>query len=343
MSGIFPPLEAERAEAFAALARSGLDREYPNKPAWVHAGPGDARTPREQHPVFYGCFDWHSAVHSHWLLARVLRRFPGSSFASEIRATLDRRLEPAGLAAEAEFFDSPAAQGFERPYGWSWALALAAELFRLGEADPDAARWSAAMEPLERCLVQRWLDYLPRLSFPVRSGMHTDTAFGLAMALDHARVRGEAQLEQAVSRRAVEFYGAARSAPAHVEPGGEDFFSPTLNIADLLTRVMDPEAFAVWLEGYLPHIGQGGLGPLDRPVPVSDPTDGRLAHLAGLNLSRAWCFARIAEHLPGGDPRRAVLAEAARLHGELGGKQVFSGDYMGDHWLATFAVFAFTA
>ena len=338
LNSIFPPLTPERARAFAELALSGIDREFPYKPAWLIHSAADSVTPRERHPVFYGCFDWHSAVHSHWLLVRILARFPGETQADQIRDVLDRRFTPEALLAEAEFFESPGAGGFERPYGWAWLLTLVAEIAQLADADPRAARWLPWFEPLETTIADRLAAYLPRLTFPVRSGMHTDTAFALGLGIDYARSRRRSGLLELLEAFVQRAYGSAQRAPWHVEPSGEDFFSPSLNIADLLARVLDREAFAEWLTGYLPELESEGLGSLGEPVAVSDVTDGRLAHLAGLNLSRAWCFARCAAHLPDVDGRREVLVAAARRHGELGGEQVFSGHYAGDHWLATFAV-----
>lgn len=335
--------DAADAGRFANLAIASVVREYPNKPMHVHVGPESALTPRALHPAFYGSFDWHSAVHGHWLLVRLLRDFPGAPFAAEARAILDHHLAPERIAVEAAYFDEPQNRGFERMYGWAWLLRLAAEL-RLGAAagDPDMARWSAALRPLEDALVARLRDYLPRLTYPIRTGVHPDTGFALAQILDYARVRGDAATAALIESRARDWYGADTGWNFAFEPSGEDFFSSGLNTCDLMRRVLAPEEFSGWLDQFWPGLAAGDPGPLAVPAVVSDPTDGRIVHLAGLNLSRAWTMRGVAAALPPGDARRALLESTAARHAEAGLGYVFSGNYEGEHWLASFAVYLLT-
>jgi hypothetical protein len=330
-------LDDARVAAFAELALEGIPREYPYKPGWIQVGDASARAPRAFHPVFYGCFDWHSAVHSHWMLLRLLVLRPDASVAERIAALLEAQFTRAGLEAEAAFFGLPEAAGFERPYGWAWCLRLAAEL--RGSGDGRMQRWAERFRPLEQRIVQLFEAYLPRLLHPVRSGMHTDTAFALAFALDYAEAVGTRGFADLLRSRARTFYADDRDAPAHFEPSGEDFFSPVLNVADLMRRVLERAAFSTWLLRFLPNLERGELGKLAAPVEVSDPSDGRLAHLAGLNLSRAWCLRGVAAALDEQDPRREHLLSAQTAHAQRGLAQVFSGHYEGDHWLASFAVY----
>lgn len=331
------PLSTSLASRLARIALDGIGREYPYSPAHVLMGPGDSRRPRELHPAFYGCFDWHSAVHSHWQLARLLRLRPDIPAAAEIRAALGEHLSAANLRAEADYFAEPGRQSFERPYGWAWALKLAEEL--RGWDDPDARTWSAAMRPLAERVAALYLDFLPRLTYPIRSGAHSSTAFGLTFALDYATAAGHAQLRELIAGRCRDYYGADTAGPAAWEPGGGDFLSPCLIEADLMRRVLPAADFAAWLAGFLPELAAGGPTQLLTPATVSDRSDGHIVHLDGLNLSRAWCMWGIADALGPGDPRRPVLREAAERHAEAGMRGVGSGDYMGDHWLGSFALY----
>lgn len=333
-----PEWNAEQAAKFAEMALASVNREYPNKPMHVHVGPESALTPGALHPAFYGAFDWHSAVHGHWLLARLLREFPDAPFAAEARAVLDRHLAPEKVAVEAAYFEVSDNRGFERMYGWAWLLRLTAEL-AAWEGDANAARWREQLRPLEEVLVRRTLDYLPRLTYPIRTGVHPDTGFALAQILDYARVAGNRPLEELVVQRARDWYRADRDWSFAFEPSGEDFFSSGLNEADLMRRVLPPAEFSAWLDGFWPGLRRGELGPIATPAIVSDVTDGRIVHLAGLNLTRAWTLEGIASALPARDPRRARLLQAAAVHAEAGLSYVFSGHYAGEHWLASFAVY----
>ncbi len=334
-------LTPTQASRFARLALACVGREFPYNPGHVITGATDLHPPRRLHPAFYGCFDWHSAVHGHWLLVHVLRRFPGLPEAGEIRAALGANLTEANLRAEAEYLRAAGHGGFERTYGWAWLLKLAEELAAWD--DPDGRRWSAALEPLAAVVVGRWLEFLPRQTYPIRAGVHPNTAFGLAFAFDYAAATGHEELRGLVVRRSLDYYAADRACPAGWEPGGNDFFSPCLMEADLMRRVLPQAEFTAWLDAFLPDLRHGGPASLLAPAIVADRSDGQLVHLDGLNLSRAWCMASIAAALPPGDPRRAVLAASAGRHAAAGLAGVASGEYMGDHWLATFAVYMLDA
>ncbi len=323
------------AGRFADQALRCIGCEYPYNPAHVITGPDDIATPRVLHPAFYGCFDWHSAVHGHWLLAHILRRFPDLHQAGEIRAALAANLTEANLAAEAAYFQEPGRGGFERTYGWAWLLKLAEELS--GWEDPDGRRWARALAPLTEVIVARYVDFLPRQAYPIRAGAHPNTAFGLAFALDFAAATGHAALYELARQRSLDYYVEDRACPAAWEPGGTDFFSPCLMEADLMRRVLPAAEFTAWLDRFLPGLAAGEPAGLLTPVAVTDRVDGQLVHLDGQNLSRAWCMWSIATALPAGDTRARILTRAAALHAGAGLAGVASGHYMGDHWLATFA------
>jgi len=326
-------IEIAQAAHFAQLAVDCVQRELPNTISHMINSPADVRSPRQLHPAFYGCLDWHSAVHGHWLLVRLLRAVPALPDAA-IRAALDANLTADNLAAEVAYFAGANRQSYERPYGWAWLLQLATELH--GWDDRDGRRWSAHLAPLTETIVARYLGFLPKQTFPVRAGVHANTAFGLALAHDYARATGHATLDALIVERAKTYYAADRDAPAGWEPGGEDFLSPALVEADLMRRILPPDAFAGWLHGFLPH----GLPPsLQQPALVSDRSDPKLAHLDGLNLSRAWCLRAVAAALPAADPLRAAFTASGDAHAAAGLAHVATGDYMGEHWLASFAVY----
>ena len=330
-------LDKDRAAAFVQLALKGIDREYPNKPGEVLRDAKDIMSPAAMHPAFYGNYDWHSCVHGHWLVVRLLRIFPQMANAAEARAQLGRHLTAANLATEAAYFQPKDNKSFERMYGWAWTLRLAAELKAWD--DPEARQWAKNIEPLEKVLVALTKEFLPRLTYPVRTGVHPDTAFALGQILDYARAAGDADLEKICAARAREYFLADRNFPTDYEPSGEDFFSPGLNEADLLRRVLRREEFSAWLDGFLPGLRAGHLGHWAQAAEVSDLSDARIVHLVGLNLSRAWTLRGVASALAADDPRRATLEAAVRVHEAAGLKHVFSGNYEGEHWLATFAVY----
>lgn len=330
----------EQADRFVRLALAGIDREFPNKPGHVLTGPSDTRSPKDLHPVFYGHFDWHSSVHGHWMLIRLMRIFPSTPFAEDVRQVIGRRFTARGLLAEAEYFRKPENRSFERMYGWAWALRLALELRRWDDA--DARVWAARFEPLERQIVQLAKDYLPKLAWPVRCGFHPESAFPMSQMLDHARETDDREFEDLLVEKALAFHWADRGYPADYEPSGNDFFSAGLNTADLMRRVLAAEEFESWLWDFLPGLADGKAGNLLEPVPIADPSDGHLVHLAGLNLSRAWAMRGISTALGTGDPRKDVLEKSADRHLAAGLAQVGGGHYEGDHWLASFAVYAMT-
>jgi hypothetical protein len=318
-----------------------VDREYPNKPGNVVDGDETVRPPRELTPAFSGCFDWHSAVHGHWALVRVLKTFPDVRQAREIRAALDRHLRPERIRREVEYFELQRNRTFERPYGWAWLLRLQAEL--LTWDDPDAKRWSAALRPLADLLSARMTDYLGRLSLPVRSGVHQDTAFALGHALDYARVARDTRLEEAVKAAASRFYLGDRNCPLAYEPSGEDFSPPCLAEADVMRRVLDPDTYSRWLDGFLPAADSDAFARWATPPEIRDLKDPKLGHLIGLNWSRAAFLSGVASVLPGDDPRRGAYAAAADAHCAVASEQMFESGYGGEHWLATFALFHLTA
>ncbi|MCF7674583.1 MAG: DUF2891 domain-containing protein [Akkermansiaceae bacterium] len=330
-------LNESKAAGFVKMALAGIDREYPNKPGEVLRGPEDLQSPGEAHPVFYGHFDWHSSVHGHWMLVRLLRLQPAAPWAAQVRRTLNQRFTREALEKEAAYFRIKENRSFERMYGWAWALRLAREL-RTWD-DPDAKRWAAAFQPLERELVALTRDYLPKLDWPVRCGFHPETAFALAQIIDWARAAGDHEMENLVLAKARKFYANDRDYPTRYEPSGNDFFSPCLNVADLMRRVLPPAEFRQWLTAYLPALKDGKAGNLLAPVTVSDPSDGHLIHLAGLNLTRSWTMLGVASALTPEDPRRTVLQQAAEAHAKAGLALVASGHYEGEHWLASFAVY----
>lgn len=328
--------------AFARLAMTGIEREYPNKPSDILLGRKDVRPPREVHPAFFGCFDWHSAVHGHWMLVRILKNFPTISVAAEIRSLLARQLTAEKLAVEAAYFEISTNRSFERAYGWAWALRLALELNSWD--DPHARDWSKNLQPLTSKLIALIGPYLARLTYPIRTGVHPDTAFALAQTLDYARGTNNGPLEEVVVKYCREKYLHDRDYPSQFEPSGEDFFSPALNEADLVRRVLPSNEFAKWLAAFLPHLTseQDELPGFLKPVVVSDLSDPKIVHLAGLNLSRAWCLQGIANVLPADHKGRSRLKAAAARHREAGLSYVLSGHYEGEHWLATFAIYLIT-
>lgn len=326
--------------AFADLALRGIVQEYPNKPGPVLSGPQDIRSPREMHPAFYGSFDWHSAVHGHWMLVKLLKDYPQSSVAEQTRQVLARHFTAEIMAAETAYFDAPHNQSFERTYGWAWLLRLALEL-RTWD-DLQGQIWAKNLRPLEERIVELSKAYLPKLTWPIRVGEHANTAWALGEFLDYARGIGDQEFENLVLERARTYYLNDTDYPVKYEPSGHDFFTPALLEADLMRRVLPADEFLTWLDAFLPNMAKNGLGNLAKPVVVSDPTDGKLVHLAGLNLVRAWCMNGVASALPAGDARLKKLQDVAIQHRMAGLDYVFSGHYEGEHWLASFAIYMMT-
>jgi hypothetical protein len=321
-------LTPELASSFARTALQNVVREYPAKLDHVMRDARDVRSPRALHPAFYGSFDWHSCVHMHWTLARVRRLFPSLAERPAIDATFDAHFTSANIAAECAYLARPESAAFERTYGWAWLLALAGELI--------GTPWSAPLAPLADAVVARYLDYLPRQRYPLRQGLHANSAFGLALAVDFADATVHASLRAACTDAASRWFAGDRDAPVHWEPSGIDFLSPALMEADLMRRVLPHDGFPRWLDAFLPQLAF-------TPVPVDDRSDGYIVHLDGLNLSRAWCMRGVAEALPAADPRAGALRASAASHLRAGMEGVASADYAGAHWLATFAVLAVTS
>lgn len=332
--------DAGALSRFARLALDGVHREYPNQIAHVLHADADAMPPRALTPIFYGCYDWHSAVHSHWLLVRLLRLYPKADFARAARAALAKSFTPEAAAVEAAYMAGKGRAAFERPYGLAWLLQLLAEL-RVWD-DADARRWTDILRPLEEVAAGRFMAWLPDLVYPVRSGTHNQTAFGFALALDWARIAGHGGLETALIAKSVEFHARDADGPLGYEPSGDDFLSPCLMEADLMRRVLRKEDYPGWLSRFLPSIPEDGSGGWLRPAIVRNRADGKLVHLDGLNLSRAWALEAIASHLPGGDPRILPLQASAAEHREAGLAAVSGEHYAGGHWLASFAVYLAT-
>lgn len=335
-----PAFDAAAAARFADLALGCVHKEYPNKIAHVMASDKDARPPRELTPSFYGCFDWHSAVHGHWLLARAARSWPDAPFAKPARAALAKSLTKEKIATETAYLKAEGRASFERPYGLAWLLQLAAELREWD--DPLARELAANLAPLESATVARLSTWLPKLSHPVRSGEHSQSAFALGLMLDYARVAKNEEFEALVASRIASFYGRDLDCPLAYEPSGEDFLSPCVAEADAMRRVLPPVEYAAWLGSFLPRIPRDGSPAWLRPGVVTDKSDGKLVHLDGLNLSRAWMLEGMAAGLPDGDPRRGALLAAAKEHGDSGIAAITGQTYEGGHWLGSFATYYVT-
>lgn len=329
--------DEKQASHFAALALKCVAREYPNKPEHVVNNSSDVKSPKALHPAFYGCYDWHSSVHGHWMLIRLLKTFPNLPEAAQVRSALDANLTAENIQAEVAYMKQPNRQSFERTYGWAWALKLAEELHTWNDA--DGKRWANNLQPLAELLSKSYRAFLPKQTYPIRTGVHPNTAFGLAFALDYAKTTGDRELESVLSERSRTYFAKDVAYPGAWEPGGEDFFSAALMEADLMRRVMPPREFATWFRRFLPGVAKGNPAALLNPAIVTDRSDPKLVHLDGLNLSRAWCMRSIAMALPANDPARAVLKSAAEKHASAALAHVASGDYAGEHWLASFAVY----
>ncbi len=327
-------------ERFARLALACVHNEYPNKIAHVLNSDDDVAPPRELTPAFCGCYDWHSSVHGHWMLARLARLHPDAAFAAEARAALRRSLTADNLAAEAAYLAGEGRESFERPYGLAWLLCLAEEL-RAWD-DDEARGWVANLAPLEAAASARITDWLPKLYYPIRTGEHSQSAFALGLILDWAKAAKNEGMESLVLDTTRRLYLADTLCPLDYEPSGQDFLSPCLAEADLMRRVLPPREFAAWLDDFLPQIpDHGGANWLPVGV-VTDRADGKLAHLDGLNLSRAWMLEEIAAGLPEDDPRIPALRAAADAHREVGLAAVTGEYYAGGHWLASFATYLMT-
>jgi len=322
-------LTAETANRFAEIALGHVTREYPHKLDHVMEGPEDVLGPRALHPIFFGSFDWHSCVHGYWLLMRTRRLFPVLPVAPRVEALLDEMLSPGKVAGELAYLDRAYTGGFERPYGWAWLLMLHRE------AQRHEAEWAEHLAPLAQAFADRFKAYLPKLTYPIRTGAHYNSAFALILAREWADAN-DADLAALIRTRAEYYYGADKACPGW-EPAGDDFLSSALTEALLMRLVLPPEGFRAWFDAFLPDLAAGTPRSLFTPAFVSDRSDGKIAHLDGVNLSRAWCWRGLADAL---DPDLAELARrTADEHLDASLPHV-AGDYMGEHWLATFALLA---
>ena len=332
-----PDLEAR----FSKLALACVHKEYPNKIGHTMSSDADAKTPSQLHPAFYGCFDWHSSVHGHWLLVRLLHVGEADApWRAEAIAKLNQSFTPENIAIEMAYFDSPVRGSYERPYGLAWYLQLTAELREWD--DPQAKIWLETLEPLEAVIVARLKTWMPKLAYPIRLGTHNQSAFAFGLMLDWARISGDTDMEALIISRARDYHLNDKNCPLAYEPSGEDFLSPCLMEADLMRRVLPQEEFAVWLTGFMPGLPTDGSFDWLAPGIVKDASDGKLVHLDGVNLSRAWNLENIAAALPEDDPRIASLVSAAAIHRDTGLAAVTDAHYSGSHWLASFATYLMT-
>lgn len=333
----FLQLDAKSASHFAGLALKCVKKEYPNKPDHVMNDESEVQSPSFFHPAFYGCFDWHSSVHGHWMLVRLLRMFPDLPETKEIRSVLNDNLSAENIEMEVKYLQQPSRKSFERTYGWAWLLKLAEELHEWN--NPDSQKWSKNLKPLADAIVKQYIEFLPKQTYPIRRGVHPNTAFGIAFALDYARAVGHNELEDLLVERSNACFLHDSDCPASWEPDGDDFFSRSLIEADLMRRVLPREEFPEWFHHFLPRLADGKLESLLEPADVSDRSDPKIVHLDGLNLTRAWCMNGIARALPEDDPVRRILTESAIRHAQATLPHIASGSYEGEHWLASFAVY----
>lgn len=331
-------LTEKGASHLASLPLKCIDKEFPNKTNHTSVNDSDhVLLPSVLHPAFYGCFDWHSSVHGHWMLMRLLKKFPQLPEASAIRQALSRSLTPENIKGELKYFDLPMTSSWERTYGWAWILKMDEELN--GWEDADAKKWKRALQPLTQKMVSIWKAFLPKQTYPNRTGVHPNTAFGLVFALEYARAASDKEFESAIITASLKLFNSDKNSPASWEPNGSDFLSPTLEEADLMRMVLAPAAFKTWLEKFVSLASLKHLSVL--PV-VSDRTDLQIVHLDGLCFSRSWCMNNLANTLPANDPRKKLLMKAAYDHLASALPHVVSGEYGGEHWLASFAVLALT-
>jgi hypothetical protein len=326
------------ASRLAKAALGHVAREYPNVLVHAVSGPEELGTPRALHPIFFGSYDWHSCVHGHWLLARLLRLMPDLPEAPAIRLHFDQAFTDTKVAGELAYLARPTSGGFERPYGWAWLLMLAAELRQSGGADRRS--WDLALRPLADALVIRFEAFLPKADYPVRAGVHSNTAFALRLAHEYAETVENAALTELITAKALAWYGEDTACQAW-EPSGDDFLSPALIEAELMRRILPAPAFRDWFSAFLPDVAQGEPATLFRPAQVSDRGDGKIAHLDGLNLSRAWCWRGVASAAE--DRLLRLAAEGAADRHLSASLPHVTGDYMGEHWLASFALLALLA
>jgi len=327
-----PVLNLEQANRLAALPLTCLQQEYPNKLSQTLSDSTSLAPPRKLHPAFYGCFDWHSSVHGHWMLVRLLKEFPTMDRAEEVRERLRSNISASNILAELKYFQRQQEKSFERTYGWAWLLKLAEELHTWDA--PLAQDLSKNLKPLIDLIISRYIEFMPKLKYPIRVGEHTNTAFGLTFAWDYAVAVGQQELQELIRERAISFYQDDKHCPISWEPSGYDFLSPCLEEIDIMRRVLDQHTFGDWLETFMPGLQQSSFELL--PGEVSDRNDGKLVHLDGVNFSRAWCLYGIAKTLP----EYQHLEDIAHHHVNYSLSNIVDGGYEGEHWLASFALYA---
>ena len=331
-------LTPEVASKLVGLSLACVKREFPNKPSFVLERVENLARPRAHTPAFYGCFDWHSAVHGHWAMVKVLKAFPDLPEAQSLRRVLNGNLTQGKLTPELQYLSAPRNKTFERPYGWGWMLRLRGELETFN--DHDAKRWKAALDPIAQLLSKQMVAYLKVLSVPIRAGTHTNTAFAMANAWDYAAVTGETGLLEELRTQALRLYKEDVNCPVSYEPSGEDFLSGCLAEADLMRRVLPQAEFGTWLDGFLPAPGDPAFETLSTPMVVKDPKDPRIGHPIGLHFHRAWAFGGIARGLPESDPRKPWFLALEKRYQKRGYDEMFNSGYGGHHWLASFALLA---
>ncbi|MCK5782719.1 MAG: DUF2891 domain-containing protein [Flavobacteriales bacterium] len=331
-----PVLTESGAEHFSKMALHCLQTEFPNKLGHVIEDETQVKRPTELHPAFYGCFDWHSSVHGHWMLVKILKKFPNINNAEQIKSTISKTITKENIKAEIAYMNGNLHSSFERTYGWAWLFQLQNEL---DTWDTELGKELAEnLKPLTSIIRDRTIEYLPKLTYPIRVGTHTNTAFALSLMYDYAIESGDIELKEIVMNRSIDYYSSDTKYPAYLEPNGSDFLSPSLIEANLMHKILTPKSFRSWFDNFMPEVPINIL----EPAIVSDRSDLQIVHLDGLNISRAWCMIGIADNLKENDSRKKQLLQSANDHLSISLKAVESGNYSGEHWLASFAVYALT-
>ncbi len=333
-------LTESHAEKLVKISLSCVNKHYPYKPGHTHMNKDDAKPHTSKTPVFSGCFDWHSAVHGHWTMTVILKKYPEMKKAGEIRKILNTQFTVEKMKKEEEFFNTELNQNFERPYGWAWYLRLYSEVYSFD--DSDAVKWEKVLRPLAKTLAEKTGHFLNKLSVPVRNGTHTNTAFALNHIFDYAETVNDEKLKGIIKKRSVDFYMSDRNCPVEYEPSGFDFISPCLAEADLMRKVLPEKKFLKWIEKFLPSPETESFKSIRNPPAIHDPEDYHMGHLIGLMFHRSWTLQNIASSFPDKDPRKFLYEEIANSHKKSGLTLMDEAGYGGSHWLASFAVFMFT-
>ncbi len=339
-SSLSSPLSSDQAAHFAQLAARCIQVEYPNKLSHIMNDSSEVLGPKEIHPAFYGCFDWHSSVHGHWMLVRLLKLFPSLPQSQTYRQMISANLTVENIAQEVAYLKQSNRKSFERTYGWAWLLKLAEELHTW--EDPQGQKWRNNLRPLEELIVERYLEFLPRQTYAIRTGLHPNTAFGLSFAWDYAHTLKHQALTDLIHERGLTYFGSDSNCPIDWEPGGSDFLSPCLEEANFMQRILPQDEFVPWLQDFFPSLFMPSTSSLFDPAEVADRSDPQIVHLDGLNLSRSWCMKGLASALPDNSRVSEALKRSAQLHLEASLPHIASGNYEGEHWLASFAVYAMT-